>query len=199
MQAMLIVDVQVDFCPGGALAVQDGDKVVPSINARRGDHPLVVFTQDWHPAGHESFASSHPGTAVGDVIDLHGLQQIMWPDHCVQGTPGAEFHPDLDVRPGDPVFRKGELPTVDSYSGFRDNDRRHETGLRDYLHAQGVTELCVAGLATDVCVKYTVLDALEFGFITRVLRPGCRAVNLHPGDEAAAYREMAEAGAHLID
>ncbi len=195
MQALLVVDVQNDFCPGGSLAVRDGDQVVTYINAIRENHSLVIFTQDWHPPNHSSFASNNPGTKVGEVIRLHGQDQIMWPDHCVQDSPGAEFHSDLIRLPEDPVFRKGELPTVDSYSGLLDNDHQHETGLRPFLQERGITDLAVAGLATDYCVKFTVLDALGFGFKVKVLRGGCRAVNLQSDDEEKAYRAMAEAGA----
>ncbi len=198
MNAFIVVDVQNDFCPGGSLAVRDGDAVVPVINARRADFALTVFTQDWHPPGHQSFASSHPGRRPFDMIRLGGVEQVLWPDHCVQDTPGAAFHPDLDLRPDDPVFRKGELPAVDSYSGFLDNDRAHETGLRRFLKDQGVTDVCIVGLATDVCVKFTVLDAIGYGFKTRVYRAGCRAVNLHPDDEAKAFQAMEHAGAILL-
>jgi nicotinamidase/pyrazinamidase len=198
MKAFIVVDVQNDFCPGGSLAVSDGDRVVPVINERRKAFELTVFTQDWHPPDHTSFASNNPGTAPGQVIALDGMEQVMWPDHCVQRSKGAQFHADLDVRSGDPVFHKGELSEVDSYSGFLDNDRRHETGLRQYLQDKGVDEVYVAGLATDYCVKFTVLDALRFGFKTRVYRAGCRAVNLHPDDEKKAYREMEQAGAVLL-
>ncbi len=194
VEALLIVDVQNDFCPGGALAVRQGDQVVPVINAVRGQFPLVVLTQDWHPRGHQSFASSHPGTAPGQVIPLNGVPQVLWPDHCVQRTPGAEFHPGLDVRPGDPVFRKGQNPEIDSYSGFLDNDRKHETGLRAFLSERGVEAVTVAGLATDYCVKFTALDARHNGLRVTVLKAGCRAVNLQPGDEAQAFAELAAAG-----
>jgi nicotinamidase/pyrazinamidase len=195
MDALIVVDVQNDFCPGGALAVQQGDAVVPFINGIRDRYPLVVFTQDWHPKHHKSFASNNPGTTVGQVIQLAGAPQVLWPDHCVQGTPGAAFHQRLERHPGDPVFRKGELADIDSYSGFMDNDRRHETGLRAFLQERGVTAVTVVGLATDYCVKFTVLDALRFGLQVRVLKAGCRAVNLQPGDEANAYAEMEHAGA----
>jgi nicotinamidase/pyrazinamidase len=197
MKALIVVDVQNDFCPGGSLAVQDGDRVVPYINGIRDEYPLVVFTQDWHPSDHSSFASNNPGTQVGEFIELGGQQQIMWPDHCVRETKGAEFHRDLELRPGDPVVHKGELSEVDSYSGFLDNDRRHETGLRTLLQEKGVDDVAVAGLATDYCVKFTVLDALKFGFKVTVLREGCRAVNLSPGDGEKAFAEMAQAGAEL--
>lgn len=197
MEALIVVDVQNDFCPGGALAVHRGDEVVPFINRIRGQYPLVIFTQDWHPRNHKSFASNNPGTKVGDVIQLAGQPQVMWPDHCVQNTPGADFHPQLRREPADPVFRKGEVPEIDSYSGFMDNDRRHETGLREYLALRGVTDVTVVGLATDYCVKFTVLDALKFGLKVTVLKDGCRAVNLQPGDEARAYAEMQAAGARV--
>ncbi len=198
MKAFLVVDVQNDFCPGGALAVTDGDQVVAYINALRGDFPLTVFTQDWHPANHKSFASNNPGAQVGEIVKQGGIDQIMWPDHCVQGTHGAEFHSRLERKPEDPVFRKGELVEVDSYSGFLDNDRQHETGLGAFLTEQGVTEVHIAGLATDYCVKFTVLDAIQSGFSAHVHRRGCRAVNLQPGDEEAAYREMEAAGAAVL-
>jgi nicotinamidase/pyrazinamidase len=198
MKAFIVVDVQNDFCPGGSLQVAEGDRVVPVVNAHRREFELVVFTQDWHPRNHTSFASNNPGHQPFDVVKRDGADQVLWPDHCVQGTPGAQFHPELDVRPGDPVFHKGELPAVDSYSGFLDNDREHETGLRQFLTGRGVTEVTVAGLATDVCVKFTVLDALRYGFKTYVYRSGCRAVNLRPDDERDAWREMEQAGAVLL-
>lgn len=198
MQALIVVDVQNDFCPGGSLAVNDGDQVVPFINHLRGDFALVVFTQDWHPPQHKSFASNNPGTQVGSVMDQGGRKQVMWPDHCVQNTPGAQFHPALDRRPQDPIFHKGELMQVDSYSGFVDNDGEHETGLRAFLEEQGVDAVALVGLATDYCVKFSVLDALRFGLRTRVYKQGCRAVNLSPGDAEQAWREMAEAGAHIV-
>ena len=199
MKSLLVVDVQNDFCPGGSLAVKDGDRVVPFINSLRKSFPLTVFTRDCHPPGHSSFASSNPGAKVGDVIRLNGGEQVMWPDHCVRDTPGADFHPGLVVLPSDPVFFKGELKEVDSYSAFLDNDRSHETGLRAFLKEQRVTDVFVVGLATDYCVKFTVLDALGMGFTTHVYRAGCRAVNLKPGDEEGAYREMTGAGAELIE
>lgn len=197
MRALVVVDVQNDFCPGGALAVTAGDQVVSYINRIRDQFPLVVYTQDWHPADHASFASNNPGMQVGAVKRVGDSDQIMWPDHCVQGSPGAEFHPQLDKRPGDPVFRKGQLRDVDSYSGFLDNDRRRETGLREYLVQQGVREVTVVGLAQDYCVKFTVLDACRFGLAVTVPREGTRAVNLAPGDEARAYQEMEAAGAEV--
>ena len=197
-RALVVVDVQNDFCPGGSLAVHRGDEVVPYINRIRDDFPLVVFTQDWHPPGHKSFASSNPGTEIGQLIDVPGGKQVMWPDHCVQGTPGADFHRDLRRNPDDPVFHKGQLPGVDSYSGFLDNDRRNETGLQAFLKEKAVETVDIVGLATDYCVKFTVLDALGFGFRVNVHQQGCRAVNLHPDDEAKAWQEMQDAGAVLL-
>jgi nicotinamidase/pyrazinamidase len=197
MDALLVVDVQNDFCPGGALAVAEGDQVVPFINRIRKDFPLVVFTQDWHPRDHASFASNHAGRQPFEVIDLNGQPQTLWPDHCVQHSQGAEFHPKLDIRPGDPVFRKGTIRDVDSYSGFLDNDRQHETGLREFLRKKGVRQVTVVGLATDYCVKFTSLDAAKFGFKVKVLREGCRAVNLDTQDEERAYAEMHAAGVEV--
>ena len=197
MKALIVVDVQNDFCPGGALAVADGDRVVPFINGIRDEFPLVVFIQDWHPRDHGSFASNNPGTEVMQIVPMNGQDQVMWPDHCVQNSRGAEFHPSLDRRPENPVFRKGQLKEVDSYSGFLDNDQKHETGLRGFLEEKGVEEVSIVGLATDYCVKFTVLDALKFGFKVSVLREGCRAVNLSAGDEEEAFRTMEAAGAEV--
>lgn len=195
MKALLIVDVQNDFCIGGGLEVPGGDKVVPFINSIRDDYPMVVLTQDWHPSNHKSFSANNPGTQEGDVILLDGMEQIMWPVHCVQGTNGAEFHSELIVKPEDQIFRKGELVEVDSYSGFLDNDKMHKTGLGEYLSENRVKELDVVGLATDYCVRFTVLDAIDFGFSTSLLRKGCRAVNLQSNDEELSISEMAQAGA----
>jgi nicotinamidase/pyrazinamidase len=197
MDALLVVDVQNDFCPGGALAVAEGDQVVPFINRIRKDFPLVVFTQDWHPRDHASFASNHAGRQPFEVIDLNGRPQTLWPDHCVQLSQGAEFHPKLDIRQDDPVFRKGTIRDVDSYSGFLDNDRQHETGLREFLRKKGVRQVTVVGLATDYCVKFTALDAAKFGFKVKVLREGCRAVNIDAQDEERAYAEMRAVGVEV--
>ena len=195
MEALIIVDVQNDFCPGGALGVRGGDEVVPFINRIRDRWELVVFSQDWHPADHSSFASNNPGREPGDIIKAGGMDQIMWPDHCVQNTHGSRFHPDLDVRAGDPVIRKGELREVDSYSAFLDVDGKHETGLRKLLRSRGAETLTIAGLTTDYCVRFSVLDALNFGFTVTVLSEGCRAVNLRPGDDEKAFVQMVSAGA----
>ena len=200
MKALILVDIQNDFVPGGALAVSEGDAVVPVANAlaRSGDFDLVVATQDWHPAGHESFAAAHEGHEPGQVIDLHGLDQVLWPVHCVQGTPGAEFVDALDTEAIDAVFQKGTDPTIDSYSGFYDNGRRKATGLGEWLSERGVTAVTVVGLATDYCVKFTALDAISEGFATTVVTAACRGVNLSPGDSERALEELREAGAVLV-
>ncbi len=198
MRALIVVDVQNDFLPGGALAVPDGDQVIPVINRILGGYELVVATQDWHPPGHESFASQHEGRAPGEVIDLHGLDQVLWPDHCVQGSPGAAFASTLEQGAVARVFRKGQDAQVDSYSGFFDNGRRGDTGLADWLREQGVTAVDVVGLATDYCVKFTALDAAEQGFATRLVEDACRGVNLQPGDDAKAVQAMREAGIEIL-
>jgi nicotinamidase/pyrazinamidase len=196
--ALLIIDVQNDFLPGGALAVPHGDEVIPVINRLIPRFPLVFATQDWHPRNHGSFASNHPGRRVGEFIDLGGLRQILWPDHCVQETPGAAFAPGLDQVPIQHVVRKGQDPSIDSYSGFFDNGHRQSTGLGEDLRARGVKEVYVLGLATDYCVKFTALDAHSLGFNTYVITDGCRGVNLLPGDADRALAELAAAGVRLV-
>jgi nicotinamidase/pyrazinamidase len=197
-QALILVDLQNDFCPGGALAVADGDAVVAVANAMIECFPRVVATQDLHPRDHGSFAANHDGAAPYSQIDLCGLPQVLWPVHCVEHTPGAAFHPDLAVTKIARVFPKGTDPTVDSYSGFFDNGKRKSTGLGDYLRAQGVTLVFVLGLATDYCVRATVLDALALGFAVTLIADGCRAVDLQPGDGERAVAAMAAAGARVI-
>jgi nicotinamidase/pyrazinamidase len=194
MNALIIVDVQNDFCPGGALPVTEGDRVVDCINRIQPKFDLVVATQDWHPADHGSFAANHPGCSVGQKIELAGLPQILWPAHCVQDTPGAELHPGLDRARIARVFRKGTDPTIDSYSGFFDNGRRASTGLAEYLKDQGVTDVYVCGLATDYCVKATALDAVSLGFKTHLLEDACRGVELRPGDVQRAIDQMRLSG-----
>ena len=196
--ALLVVDIQNDFLPGGALAVADGNKVIPIINALMPHFGLVVATQDWHPRDHGSFASNHPGAKPGDLGELGGLPQVFWPDHCVQGTFGAAFHRDLDVSRIARVFRKGTDPEIDSYSGFFDNGHRKATGLGDYVRAQGVTDVYVAGLATDYCVRWTALDALQLGFRTHVVADASRGVNLKPDDSAKALEEVRRAGGEIV-
>jgi nicotinamidase/pyrazinamidase len=182
MRALLIIDVQNDFCPGGALAVPDGDAVIPAINALQPGYDLVVASQDWHPPDHRSFASQHPGRAVGDLTTLDGLPQVLWPDHCVQGTPGAALRADLDQARVAAIFRKGTDRAIDSYSAAFDNGHRKATGLIPYLRGLGVTHVDVVGLATDYCVSFTAQDLADAGFATAVLRDACRGVNLSPGD-----------------
>ncbi|HEX7153493.1 MAG TPA: bifunctional nicotinamidase/pyrazinamidase [Thermoanaerobaculia bacterium] len=197
-KALLLVDIQNDFIPGGSLAVADGDAVVPVANRLQPHFDLVVATQDWHPADHGSFASNHPGCKPGDMTELGGLSQVLWPDHCVQGSHGAEFHRDLDMSRVAKVFRKGTDRTIDSYSGFYDNGHRKATGLGDYLREQQVTDVYIAGLATDYCVRWTALDAIQLGFRTHVVEDGCRGVELAPGDVAAAIDEVRRAGAGIV-
>ncbi|MBN2405269.1 MAG: bifunctional nicotinamidase/pyrazinamidase [Coriobacteriia bacterium] len=199
MRALILVDIQNDFMPFGALPVVDGDAVVSIANELARRSSLVIATQDWHPADHGSFARMHPTLKPGDVVDLGGVEQVLWPDHCVQGTPGASFHSALDVARIDHVVRKGTDPGVDSYSGFYDNDRRLDTGLGEYLMSRGVDEVVICGLATDYCVKYTVLDAVGLGFGVTVVEDACRAVELRPGDGDRALFEMHAAGARVLE
>lgn len=198
MNALILVDLQNDFLPGGALAVPEGDQVLGIANARMSDHPLVVATRDWHPPDHRSFASQHPGKDVGETIELDGLQQILWPDHCVQGSRGAEFPAELNLDGVDHVVRKGMDRNVDSYSAFFDNAHRRATGLEDYLRSQNVDSVTILGLATDYCVKFTALDAVELGFRATVDLRGCRGVDMNPGDVDRAIQAMKDAGATLI-
>lgn len=197
MNALLLIDIQNDFCPGGSLAVPEGDLVVPVANELRAQFELVVFTKDWHPANHASFAANNPGTKVGQTILLNGVSQILWPVHCVQNGKGAEFHPDLKVEPSDTVFLKGTDTLVDSYSAFFDNARKKSTGLSDFLKNRSVKEITVCGLATDYCVKYSVLDALSLGFSVRVVQAGCRGIDANSGDVRRAFLEMQNSGASL--
>jgi nicotinamidase/pyrazinamidase len=197
MNALLIIDVQNDFLPGGALAVRDGFAVIPVANRLAPQYELVVATQDWHPADHRSFASRHPGRVPGDVVELDGLPQTLWPDHCVQGTHGAELAAELDRGAIHHVVRKGTDRTIDSYSGFFDNARRKATGLAEYLQSRGVDEVHLVGLATDYCVKFTALDAIELGFRAAVIAEGVRGVELRPGDCDRALESMRQAGAEV--
>lgn len=198
MNTLILVDVQNDFVPGGALAVPEGDTVVPICNEIQAGFDLVVATQDWHPKNHGSFAVAHPGHRIGEVIDLNGLPQMLWPAHCVQDTWGAEFVKGLDTSRVERVFRKGADPAVDSYSGFFDNGHRHSTGLGDFLKEKGVRGVYVAGLATDYCVKFTALDARQLGFDTFLVEDASRGVNVRPGDVDAAVQEMKRAGVRVV-
>lgn len=198
MKALIITDVQNDFCPGGALPVKDGDRIIPVVNPLQKKFDLVVAVQDWHPAGHMSFASAHAGKKVGDTLRVGGFEQTLWPDHCVQWTEGAEFADDLDMRKVERIFRKGTDPKVDSYSGFFDHSRRNQTGLTDYLRDQGVGEIFLVGLATDYCIKFTALDAVDLGFRTNVIIDAAHGIDLKPGDVDRAVEEMRKAGVRIL-
>jgi nicotinamidase/pyrazinamidase len=199
MKALVLVDIQNDFLPGGALAVPRGDEVIPVANRVSPKFGLVVATQDWHPRDHGSFASNHPDKKPGDVIDLNGLRQVLWPDHCVQQTRGAELAPGLDVSRVARVFQKGTDPAIDSYSGFFDNGYRRSTGLADYLREKSVDEVFVMGLATDYCVNFTALDAVQrVGLRTTLVEDGSRGINLRPGDVDAAIDGMRKAGVRIV-
>ena len=190
MKALIVVDIQNDFLPGGALAVSRGDQVIPIINELQRKFELVVATQDWHPANHGSFAANHPEKKVGDVIELDGLKHILWPVHCVQNTRGAEFVPALRTERIARVFFKGIDSNIDSYSAIFDNGHLRSTGLSEYLHEKEVSGLFLAGLATDYCIRFTALDALREGFKVYVIEDACRGVNLKPDDSRSALEEV---------
>ena len=193
--ALLVIDVQNDFCPGGALAVPDGDAIVPGINALMADFDAVILTKDWHPAGHSSFASSHDAAPMSLTQMPYG-PQVLWPDHCVQGSRGANFHPDLRTDRAEMIIRKGFNPAIDSYSAFFDNDHTTPTGLEGYLRTRGITQVTLVGLATDFCVNYSAVDAAKLGFEVAVRMDLCRAIDFD-GSLAAARDEMAAAGVVL--
>jgi nicotinamidase/pyrazinamidase len=194
--ALIVIDVQNDFCPGGALAVPGGDEIVPGINDLMAAHSAVVLTQDWHPAGHSSFASPHADQSVYDVLEMPYGPQVLWPDHCVQGTRGAAFHEKLDTDRADLIVRKGFNPQIDSYSAFFENDQSTPTGLEGYLRTRGISRLTMVGLATDFCVSYSALDAARLGFEVRVHLDLCRAIDLE-GSLQAALDDMVQAGVVL--
>ncbi len=196
-KALLVIDVQNDFCPLGALAVSDGDAIVPLINDMIQDHAIVILTQDWHPKGHSSFASSHAGKAPFEMTKMPYGDQVLWPDHCIQGSQGAAFHRDLDTSRADLIIRKGYTPSIDSYSAFFENDRRTPTGLEGYLRTRGITELELVGLATDYCVCYSALDAANLGFKTRVHLAACRAIDMD-GSLDKALHDMRNAKVDII-
>jgi nicotinamidase/pyrazinamidase len=198
MKALILVDLQNDFCVLGALSVKEGEQVVPIANSLMEHFDLVVATQDWHPADHGSFAANHLWRYPGQVIDLNGLQQVLWPIHCVNDSYGAEFHPDLKVEKITKIFQKGTDKEVDSYSGFYDNGHRKSTGMGDYLKEKNVTEVYVMGLATDYCVKFTALDSMDLGFKTYLVTDASRGVNLEEGDVEKAIQEMSEKGIELV-
>lgn len=197
MKALLLVDIQNDFLPGGALAVPGGDEIVPVVNTVISRFELIVATQDWHPRDHGSFEAHHPGRAPGEVIDLDGLEQRLWPVHCVQNTGGACFAPGLETRRIDRIFQKGTDPRIDSYSGFFDNGHRKATGLADYLRERRAGEIWIVGLATDYCVRFTALDAVGEGFRVYLIEDACRGVNVAAGDVSRAIEEMRAAGVEI--
>lgn len=195
-RALIVIDVQNDFCPGGALAVPGGDEIVGGINAAMEAFPAVILTQDWHPARHSSFATSHPGKAPYDMIEMPYGPQVLWPDHCIQGSAGAEFHADLNTARADLIIRKGYNPAIDSYSAFFENDQTTPTGLEGYLRIRGITDLTMVGLATDFCVNFSAVDAARLGFAVTVQMDLCRAIDLD-GSLAAARDGMKAAGVNL--
>lgn len=194
--ALLLIDPQVDFCPGGALAVADGDAIMPLLNSLQDAHDHVILTQDWHPADHSSFASQHAGKSAFDTVQMDYGLQVLWPDHCVQGTHGAAFHPGLDVTRAELILRKGFRRGVDSYSAFFENDKKTRTGLEGYLRERGLSRLTLAGLATDYCVAYSALDARALGFEVEVVLPACRAIDLN-GSLARQIEAMRQSGVRL--
>jgi len=195
-QALIVIDVQLDFCPGGALAVPGGDGIIAGINKLMRQSDAVVLTQDWHPAGHSSFASSHAGHAPYDVIEVDYGSQVLWPDHCVQGSEGAGFHPELQSDAADLIVRKGFNPAIDSYSAFFENDQKTPTGLEGYLCSRGIEKLTLVGLALDFCVNYSAVDAAKLNFDVTVREDLCRAIDLD-GSRDAARIAMQKAGVHL--
>ena len=197
-EALIVIDVQNDFCPGGALAVAGGDQIIPRINALMDEFRTVFFTQDWHPANHASFAANHPGAAPFSLTEMPYGPQVLWPVHCVQGTEGAAFHPALRTDPAQLVIRKGFRPGIDSYSAFFENDRQTATGLEGYLRNRGIARLVLVGLATDYCVAFSAVDAARLGFATTLLEGACRAIDLD-GSLATARSETRAAGVIWAD
>ena len=198
MKALIIIDVQNDFCPGGALPVPRGDEVVPLINRLSESFEHVLLTQDWHPPGHRSFASSHPGKAPFETIELDYGRQVLWPDHCLQGSSGAAFHPGLQIDRAELILRKGFRPAIDSYSAFFENDRKTPTGLAGYLRERGIDTLYLAGLALDFCVGWSAVDGRRLGFDVTVFQDASRAIDTD-GSLEAALRQMREAGVRLVE
>ncbi|GHC27381.1 nicotinamidase [Gemmobacter nanjingensis] len=196
-EALIVIDVQNDFCPSGALAVAGGDEIVPEINAMLADYSVRVLTQDWHPADHASFAANHPGASPFSMVEMPYGPQVLWPVHCVQGTAGAAFHARLNADAADLVIRKGFRTGIDSYSAFFENDHTTPTGLEGYLRTRGATDLTLVGLATDFCVAYSALDAVRLGFDVKVRLSACRGIDLD-GSLAAALEQMRNAGVKLV-
>lgn len=198
MKALLIVDIQNDFCPGGALAVPDGDAIIPTVNQLIEHFDVILQTQDWHPEGHSSFASSHEGNEPYDTIEVEYGTQVLWPDHCVQGTNGAEFHSDLNTLKSQVIIRKGFRKAIDSYSTFFENDQETTTGLTGYLKQRGITDLYTVGLATDFCVKWSILDGIDEGFNMHIVEDAVKGIDLN-GSLDAAWKEMKEKGVRITD
>ena len=196
-EALIVIDIQNDFCPGGALAVAGGDDIVAPVNALMRDYRVRVLTQDWHPAGHSSFASSHPGQDPFALVDMPYGPQVLWPDHCVQGSAGAAFHPGLETDRADLVIRKGFRSEIDSYSAFFENDHTTPTGLEGYLRTRGVDQVTLVGLATDFCVNFSAVDAAKLGFKTQVVESLCRAIDLD-GSLVAAKTGLLDAGVEIV-
>lgn len=197
MKALLIVDLQNDFCPGGALAVPDGDTIVPTVNKLVNVFDTIIQTQDWHPAGHLSFASSHDGKEPYDTVEMDYGTQVLWPDHCVQGSMGAEFHPELNTLKTQVIIRKGFRKAIDSYSTFYENDQETTTGLTGYLSQRGITDLYTVGLATDFCVKWSILDGIDEGFNMHIVEDAVKGIDLE-GSLDAAWDEMREKGVNIV-
>ena len=196
-EALIVIDMQYDFCPGGALAVEGGDEIVPGINALIDEFPAVILTQDWHPAGHSSFASSYKDKAPFDTVEMSYGTQVLWPDHCIQGSEGAAFHAGLDTDSADMIVRKGFNPSIDSYSAFFENDHETPTGLHGYLQTRGIEQLTMVGLATDFCVNFSAVDAAKLGYDVTVLTELCRGIDLD-GSLAAALEGMKDAGVKVV-
>ena len=198
MKALIIVDPQNDFMQGGALEVPKANEIILEINKLQKEFDLVIFTKDWHPENHKSFVSQHKNKNVYDLVDLNGLQQVVWPVHCVENTFGSEIHKDIEVKEGAFFFTKGTDIEIDSYSGFFDNGKKKSTGLHDFLQKKGVKEVSVCGLAADYCVKFTAIDAADLGYKTRLIKNATRAVNLNPNDFENALTEMKERGVEIV-
>ena len=196
-EALIVIDMQYDFCPGGALAVEEGDAIVPGINALIDEFPAVILTQDWHPAGHSSFASSYKDKAPFETVEMSYGTQVLWPDHCIQGSDGAAFHEGLDTDSADMIVRKGFNPSIDSYSAFFENDHETPTGLHGYLQTRGIETLTMVGLATDFCVNFSAVDAAKLGYDVTVLTELCRGIDLD-GSLAAALEGMKGAGVKVV-
>lgn len=196
--ALILVDLQNDFFPGGALPVKEANQIFPLANELQEYFPLIIASKDWHPKNHKSFASIHPKHQLYDVIDLHGFAQVLWPDHCIQGSNGSEFHSKLNTKNIHKIIYKGTNTEIDSYSTFFDNEHKKDTGLNQYLKDQKVTEIYIMGLATDYCVLYSVSDARKLGWKTSVVQDGCFGIEKNPGDIKKAFEEMENQGANII-